>query len=347
MGPGMNKFELNIKAVMDIPEWEKIQDQFAKLTGTAIMVVDYKGNPVSKHSGRTDFCTVIRENPISRKRCYKCDALAGIEAVRLNKPFVYLCHCGIVDVSIPVVVGDRYLGAVMFGQVRIPNNDTDTKVDRLIDEISTTASDVTQAEQDLLEMYNRLPEMEYQRIVELADMLDVIIKYIINRFQKSHSDLLGIEQAQTLSSLPPMFDGEGKNSEDRLREISNLQVPPHSYEYAEETLNIPTNSPIYPAVAHIENNRRERAGMQEMAKLCHLSAGYFSKLFLKETGENYNDYLNRKKITWAREALRNTDENINMIAMNLGFQDTSYFVKVFKKYTNMTPSQYRRNCQQL
>ena len=83
--------------------------------------------------------------------------------------------------------------------------------------------------------------------------------------------------------------------------------------------------------------------MQDMAKLCHLSPSYFSKLFLREVGENFTDYLNRKKITWAKDALRNTDTNINLIALDLGFQDNSYFVKVFKKYVGITPTQYRQN----
>lgn len=337
----MNIYELNIKTVLDIPEWEKLQDQFSKLTGTAIIVIDYKGNPVSKHSGRTDFCTVIRDNPVSRKRCFRCDALAGLEAVRLNKPFVYLCHCGIVDVAVPVVVRDRYLGAVIFGQIRIPNNDTDTKVARLVNEISSLDSDNDSKHQDLLEMYNRLPEIEYSRIVKIADMLDAVVKYITNRILKIRSDSLMYDYRAEHALLPPMFDGEGERGDERLKEISGMQVPPRRIDYTEALSDVPTSSPVYPAVSYIERNRRERVTMQEMARLCHLSPSYFSKLFLKETGENYTDFLNRKKISWAKEALRNTDENINLIAMNLGFQDTSYFVKVFKRVEGTTPSKYR------
>ena len=76
----MNIYELNIKSVLDIPEWEKLQDQFARLTGTAMITIDYKGNPVSRVSGCTDFCTAILNNPTTRKRCFKCNALAGLEA---------------------------------------------------------------------------------------------------------------------------------------------------------------------------------------------------------------------------------------------------------------------------
>ena len=88
----MARREFDMQSILDIPLWEKMQDQLEKLTGTAIICIDLKGNPVTKHSCRTDFCSVIRENPVSRKRCYRCDALAGLEAVRLEKPYIYLCH---------------------------------------------------------------------------------------------------------------------------------------------------------------------------------------------------------------------------------------------------------------
>lgn len=338
----MNMPEIDIKSLLDIPEWEKIQDQFAKLTGTAIITIDYKGTPVSKHSERTDFCTVIRENPVSRKRCYKCDSLAGLEAVRRNKPFIYLCHCGIVDVAVPVVVGDRYLGAVMFGQIRIPNDDTDAKVARLVSEISTFQAEDHSVKADLLEMYNRLPEMEYHRIVEIADMLYSVVNYIVNRVLKSRYISLEYEYILGRMNLPPMLDAEGELADARLREIAKLSTPPRSLDYAAEKSDVSISSPVYPAVSFIHSHRKEMPGMKEMAKLCHLSPSYFSKLFLREVGENYTDYVNRKKISWAKEALKNTDENVTRIAAGLGYQDTSYFVKVFKKFEGITPTVYRK-----
>ena len=100
----MSGRDYDLKTILNIPLFEALQDILAKTTGTAIITVDYKGTPVTRHSCRTEFCSVIRENPISRKRCFRCDALAGLEAVRLNSPFIYLCHCGIVDVAVPVEV---------------------------------------------------------------------------------------------------------------------------------------------------------------------------------------------------------------------------------------------------
>ena len=145
----MSRLEYTIESVLDIPLWEKMQDRLAELTGTAIICIDIKGNPVTKHSGRTEFCSIIRENPISRKRCFRCDALAGVEAVRRGRPYVYLCHCGIVDVAVPVMVGDIYLGAVMFGQVRLLNKDREKAV-RLVNEISSILPQEDAARQEML-----------------------------------------------------------------------------------------------------------------------------------------------------------------------------------------------------
>ena len=74
----MSRRDLDLKSILDIPLWEEIQDELARLTGTAIITIDYKGNPITKHSCRTDFCSVIREDPVLRKRCCRCDALAGL-----------------------------------------------------------------------------------------------------------------------------------------------------------------------------------------------------------------------------------------------------------------------------
>ena len=62
----MKTQDLDLKTILDIPMFEHLQDALAKATGTAIITVDYKGTPVTKHSCRTEFCSVIRENPVSR-----------------------------------------------------------------------------------------------------------------------------------------------------------------------------------------------------------------------------------------------------------------------------------------
>ncbi len=331
----MSKGKFDIKSILDISRWEAVQDQLAKETGTAIITIDYKGTPLTKHSMRTEFCSIIRENPISRKRCQRCDSLAGLEAVRLNQPFIYLCHCGIVDVAVPVTVGDQYLGAVMFGQVRVSNG-SDAGVERLVNEISSFRADdeVSALQPDLRELYQRLPEMEYERIRGIADMINAVVQYIVERAVDSRAQMMSYEWR-----LRGLRDGADRDGADAPVEI-------HALTDAEESggaaAAVQKSSLVYPAVVYIEEHLHEMIPMHEMASLCHLSRSYFSRLFQHDTGENYTDYVNRRKVERAKELLRDTPDSVSAIAAALGFMDVSYFVKLFKRFEGVTPLAYRK-----
>lgn len=329
----MARTDFDMKSILDIPLWEKVQDQLAKVTGTAIICIDLKGNPVTKHSCRTEFCSVIRENPVSRKRCYRCDALAGLEAVRLERPYIYLCHCGIVDVAVPVMVGDRYLGAVMFGQVRLMNKDAEKAV-RLVNEISSFQAEEEAARKDLLEMYERLPEMEYERIVEIADLINSIVKYTVDRAVKSQN------QAETYQWLLKMNAEE----EGARTEIQELRAPVSTQQSGTRAQDsVKPSSAIYPAIAFIRDHPRENVSMKEMADLCHLSPSYFSRLFNREIGESFVNYINRQKIELAKEQLRGTNKSVAQIAGDVGYLNVSNFIAVFKRMEGVTPSIYRQH----
>lgn len=329
----MKTQDLDLKTILDIPMFEHLQDALAKATGTAIVTIDYKGTPVTKHSCRTEFCSVIRENPVSRKRCYKCDALAGLEAVRLNRPYIYLCHCGIVDVAVPVMVGDKYLGAVMFGQVRIPNGDTDAKVERLVSEISSFQAEEETARHDLLEKYEKIPEMEYKRIVEIAELIDAAVQYIVHRAVENRNKTLTYEWM-----LRSVSAGTGETRLPDIGKMAEFKEP----EDRQQPDGLSKSSPVYPAVSYVENHRGEMVSMRDMANLCHLSPSYFSKIFPREMGETFTDYVNRRKVEWAKQRLRDSAESVSSIAFELGYVDTSYFIKVFKKFEGITPLAYRQ-----
>lgn len=329
----MAGIQYDMKNVLDIPLWERMQDQLAKMTGTAIICIDYKGNPMTKHSGRTEFCSVIRENPVSRKRCYRCDALAGLEAVRLERPYIYLCHCGIVDVAVPVMVGDKYLGAVMFGQVRLVNKDREKAV-RLVNEISSFQAEEDAARKDLLEKYEKLPEMEYEHIVEIADLIDSIVRYTVDRAVKARN------RDETYKWLMNT-NSEQLTGEAEIQEIS-LPVRIHEPERA-ETMQVKPSSVIYPAIAYINDHLKDGISMKEMADLCHLSPSYFSRTFNRETGESFANYINRRKIALAKELLRETSKSISQIAEEAGYINISNFIAVFKRLEGVTPSVYRQH----
>lgn len=329
----MSRREFDLRSLLDIPLWERVQDQIAALTGTAIITIDFKGTPITKHSCRTEFCSVIRENSVFRKRCYRCDALAALEAVRLERPYIYLCHCGIVDVAVPVMVGDRYLGAVMFGQVRIPNDDTDMKVNRLVNEISTFQAETDYAQRDLLEKYRSLPEMEYSRIVEISAMINSIVNYIVDRAVKNQT------QSQAFDW---MLRTKGENTDSSEGIIQELHSPVTESTTHSQILPVSKSSAVYPAVAYVNTHPSQMITMNEMAELCHLSPSYFSRLFTREIGESFTNFVNRHKIGIAKQQLRHTSKSISQIASELGYINTSHFISLFKRFEGTTPLIYRQ-----
>ena len=84
-------------------------------------------------------------------------------------------------------------------------------------------------------------------------------------------------------------------------------------------------------------NLNKNIKLDELAGICNMSVSHFSKVFKKESGTTFKEYFNRKKIERAKYLLEESNNSISNISYSLGFEDTSYFTKIFKKYTKVTP----------
>ena len=73
----------------------------------------------------------------------------------------------------------------------------------------------------------------------------------------------------------------------------------------------------------------------------HLNAAYFSKLFKRETGKNFSEYVAEVRMEKAKELLSRGRMNISEVAFAVGFSDVQYFSKTFKRCTGFRPSEYR------
>ena len=249
----------------------------------------------------------------------------------MGKPYIYLCHCGIVDVAVPVMVGERYLGAVMFGQVRLPQGDSEGRVKRLVSEISSIQEDSCSGRQDLMELYQRLPVMEYERIEQIAGFIASMVDYIIQRHVRSRNEAELYDWILRTGIESPI------KAEERIRPLTSGLEPS-----AQES-PVPQSSAVYPAVCYIHTHSGQSLSMNEMADLCHLSPSYFSRLFHREVGESFTDYVNRQKIQLAKTQLRSTTKSISQISAELGYVNTSHFINLFKRYEGITPSVYRQH----
>ena len=80
-----------------------------------------------------------------------------------------------------------------------------------------------------------------------------------------------------------------------------------------------------------------------ISSIFHLNEQYFCRMFKKETGMSFTNYLNMLRIEKAVIFLKNTDLNMTEIAENVGFDNSNYFTRVFKNHMHMTPREYKKS----
>jgi AraC-like DNA-binding protein/ligand-binding sensor protein len=95
------------------------------------------------------------------------------------------------------------------------------------------------------------------------------------------------------------------------------------------------------AERYIWENYTRKISLQEIARASGLSAPYFSTVFKEEMGENLSNYLNRLRVEKASSMLIETDLSLGEISGSCGFEDQSWFSKIFKYYAGISPGKFR------
>ncbi|MBU3108017.1 response regulator transcription factor [Clostridium gasigenes] len=92
---------------------------------------------------------------------------------------------------------------------------------------------------------------------------------------------------------------------------------------------------------YIDDNYKNHISLGDISKYVFLSHEYFSRLFKEEVGENFSTYLTNYRMKKAEYLLKNTDKKIGEIANEVGYANTGYFSKSYKKCHNVSPEDDR------
>lgn len=92
---------------------------------------------------------------------------------------------------------------------------------------------------------------------------------------------------------------------------------------------------------YIARNIYNEITVNALANYIHINPSYLSDIFKKEVGITLKQYIQRERIEEAKRILTLTQYPVSIICNMLNFHDQSYFIKVFKRFTSMTPKQYR------
>lgn len=92
---------------------------------------------------------------------------------------------------------------------------------------------------------------------------------------------------------------------------------------------------------YIDSNFFEELTLMSLAKKFNVESSYFSKVFRQETGDNLTSYIAKKRINKAKEYMKDSKINLTEIAFMIGYDDYTYFNRVFRKMAGISPRDYR------
>lgn len=123
-----------------------------------------------------------------------------------------------------------------------------------------------------------------------------------------------------------------------------LEILGQVMEMIEKSREKTWSKPVFDSIQYIESNYTDQdLSLQYLADEFHISTAYLGKLFKKETGSNFIDYLNTFRIRKAEKLLVSTNYKGIELAEKVGFASYNYFYIVFKKVTGQKPMDVRKN----
>jgi two-component system response regulator YesN len=123
----------------------------------------------------------------------------------------------------------------------------------------------------------------------------------------------------------------------RAQDLADIETAAFDNKYPEEI-----NEGILNALSYIDSNITNHINQEEAAKRANMSKGYFSRCFKEIVGKLFVEYVQEAKMKKAMELLQEGNRPIYWIAEQLGYQDEKYFSRLFKGFTGMLPSEYRK-----
>ena len=136
------------------------------------------------------------------------------------------------------------------------------------------------------------------------------------------------------------YDFDDISYESMKEKLKNICIKSTHYIY-EQNLAA-SNEIVVNIIKYIKENLNTDLSLKNISKLYFMNQFYLGRLFRKITGMTFNDYISKCRIEKAVELLKKTDIKVYEVCEKVGFSDINYFCKVFKRYKEVTPSEYKR-----
>ena len=144
-------------------------------------------------------------------------------------------------------------------------------------------------------------------------------------FQNAHHDFLFQRKFHSIESFEEYFNYYWSHARNFVTDAENQK-----------------NS-IQRIIEYIDHHYKEDLSRTTLADMVYLSADHLARVFKKETGETLVKYITDKRIHAAKELLSDTKTPISQVASEVGYDNYSYFTKIFKEKTGVSPGDYRKH----
>ena len=175
----------------------------------------------------------------------------------------------------------------------------------------------------------------------IRDYKNKLIYY--NTLLKKAAELEGISTVYLQSIYTSNLDKiEFSNDFNELYNLISSMI----FDYCDAVTNykLKNYSPLVKkAINHINLNITNDLCVKSLADSLYISPNYLARLFKKEVNCSIVEYINNQKIRHATNLLKDSNLPIHQISQIVGISDFNYFSRLFKKYMNTTPSQYRKD----
>ncbi|MDR1580573.1 MAG: response regulator [Synergistaceae bacterium] len=188
----------------------------------------------------------------------------------------------------------------------------------------------------------RMDGLDLIRQIKNENGLTVFI--IISGYDQFEYARQGIKLAVTDYLLKPIDEDELLKTlsaiKRRLDEQRNVEKP--RADFFQDLLSGNIHPALRQMLLFMEKNLCGQISLNALSQLFKISPCYISQLFKKELGVNFLDLVMRMRVEKSKVLLSDMTLRISDIAYMTGFSDVHYFSRVFKRATNLTPSEYRK-----
>ncbi|SKC66184.1 response regulator transcription factor [Maledivibacter halophilus] len=206
-------------------------------------------------------------------------------------------------------------------------------VDKIIDSIKSSNRDIALSTMNkfIYELKSSRQPIEYIKNIGIL-ISSLSFKLLLNHYinlseivENSSKTYTNILNCDSISDLTNILEKVILSSIDRL-----------SY------LNSQDNYIIKKVTRYIELNYDNQIKLNDLAELAHVNSSYLSRLIKQETGSTLTEIIAKTRIEKAKDLLSLGNMKTYEIAIKVGIEDPAYFSQVFKKYTGLSPSEFKK-----